>query len=173
MRGQPIRAVSLSRNLAGMNTQTKKGGNPLTSTSNLVASSNEYQQIRQTKMTDLRKRNLSVISPSVMLTDQSEGRSSYSYGSKNSQGRTFEASHILKRKIGGLARRNIAMETTRNAIEEMSQTGMSRTGKFGGHSNMRISHRDHAFAANDTMDSRVIEVNDSEMYDTGFNVLPS
>ena len=70
----------------------------------------------------MRKRNLSVISPAAaMFTDQSER--SYSRGSNqllksgHYGGGGFEASQILKRKIGGLARRNIAMETTRNMIE--------------------------------------------------------
>ena len=105
-----------------------------------------------------------MISPSNMLTDQSEGRSSYSYGSKNSSGLLaggFEASHILKRKIGGLARRNIAMETTRNAIEEMTQTGFSKTGMFGGQTSMHMSKRQKDAFVNGLMHARHLDGPDS------------
>ena len=106
------------------------------STSNLE--SNEYHQINQpvnankqsrqlllpqaqhqSKLSDLRRRNMSVISPSALQTEQSE-RSSYSRGSKTSLylPSPFEASQLLRRKIGGLARRNLALERTKNNLLE-------------------------------------------------------
>lgn len=128
-----MRAVSLSRNLE----------NPMmTSTSNHA--SKDHNIFNQGKINDLRKRNLSVISPSAAFTDQSERSSlnqSLSRGS-NSIGMTnggFDSSQILKRKIGGLARRNIALERTKTQNQIIEEMRMSKTGMFGAQdSNMHI-----------------------------------
>ena len=68
------------------------------------------QQQHAKVLSDIRRRNLSMMNTSGMLIEQSD-RSSYSRGSKNSLNlpSPFEASQLLKLKIGGLARRNLAL----------------------------------------------------------------